>query len=108
MGWKRRAILIEWMIQLAFEFKMSRDSVYIAINLVDNYFQSTHHLPTSEFQLAGATALFIAGKLDLERPISSQKFADGTKNRYPCEDIKEMEIKMLKVLYVLYRLYRLL
>lgn len=102
MGWKRRAVLIEWMIQLAFdeEFKMSRESVYMAINIVDNYFQSTQNLPISEFQLAGATALFIAGKMDLEQPISSRKFADGTKNRYTCKDIKEMEVKMLKVQFI--------
>ena len=79
----------------------------MAINLLDNYFQSTHHLPTSEFQLAGATSLFIAGKLDLEIPIPSRKFAAGTKNRYTCEDIKQMEVILLKVHFVLYRLYLL-
>ena len=70
------------MIQLSYEFRIVREAVYMAINIVDNFFQSTVHLPKHDFQLAGAAALFLACKLELKDPISSDKFAESTKDSY--------------------------
>ena len=77
----------------------------MAINIVDRYFSETFNLPKADFQLAGATALFITSKLDLHDPISSKEFAKSTKNRYTSLKILEMERKISKVQYCLFRLY---
>lgn len=67
-----RAMLMDWMVQLASEFKFKRQTAYIAITLVDNYFQSTLNLPKSDFQLIGAAALFIAAKMEEFEPLPSK------------------------------------
>ena len=54
-------------------------TLHIALILVDNFFQSTFHLAKSDFQLAGAAALFIAAKLEEFEPLSSKQFAKSTK-----------------------------
>ena len=71
LTWKMRAMLMEWMTQLAHEFKMTRESLYLAISIVDRFFSSTTDLSKADFQLTGATALFISSKIDLLQPISS-------------------------------------
>jgi len=37
---------------------------YIAVNLVDLYLSKEYHMHKSDFQLAGASAMFIASKLE--------------------------------------------
>ena len=64
LSWIMRAILMEWMMHISYEFCLKRETLYIALVLVDGFFQGTTHLPKSDFQLAGAAALFIASKLE--------------------------------------------
>lgn len=73
-------------------------TLHIALTLVDNFFESTSHLAKADFQLTGATALFIAAKLEEFEPLSSREFAKSTKERYTAEDIKAMELRMTRVL----------
>lgn len=63
LNWTMRAILIEWMIHISYEFRLKRETLHIALTLVDNFFQSTSNLAKAEFQLTGAAALFVAAKL---------------------------------------------
>lgn len=58
-----RAILMDWMMHISYEFKLKRETLYISLTLVDNFFQSTTNLAKADFQLTGAAALFIAAKL---------------------------------------------
>lgn len=64
-----RAILVEWMMHVSHEFKLKRVTFYIAVSLVDNFFQSTSNLSKADFQLTGASALFIASKLEEQQPL---------------------------------------
>jgi hypothetical protein len=59
-----RAILMDWMMHISYEFLLKRETLYIALSLVDNFFQSTMNLSKADFQLTGAAALFIAAKLE--------------------------------------------
>ena len=72
-------------------------TLYIALILLDNFFEATYNLPKADFQLAGAAALFISAKLQEFQPLSSKQFAKSTKDRYSAEDIKAMEMKICKV-----------
>ena len=54
---------MDWMMHISFEFSLKRQTLYIALTLVDNFFQSTTNLSKADFQLSGAAALFIAAKL---------------------------------------------
>ena len=67
-----RAILMDWMMHISYEFKLKRETTYIALTLVDNFFQAAHHLAKADFQLTGASALFTAAKLEEFEPLSSK------------------------------------
>ena len=60
---KRRAILIDWLIDVHLKYKLFPQTMYIAVNLIDRYLEKkeTNKL---EFQLIGVTAMFIACKYE--------------------------------------------
>jgi hypothetical protein len=58
-----RAILMDWMMHISYEFGLKRDTLQVSLVLVDNFFQSCPNLPKADFQLVGAACLFIASKL---------------------------------------------
>ena len=76
---------MDWMMHISFEFKLKRETLYIALSLVDNFFQATQNLSKADFQLTGASALFVAAKLEEFEPLSSREFAKSTKERYSAE-----------------------
>lgn len=55
---------MDWMMHISYEFKLKRETLYIALTLVDNFFQATQSLSKADFQLTGASSLFIAAKLE--------------------------------------------
>ena len=63
-SWFMRAVLIDWMMQVCFEFALRRETCYIALALVDNYLEKTRDVPKADFQLVGAAAMFVAAKLE--------------------------------------------
>jgi G2/mitotic-specific cyclin 3/4 len=103
LNWTMRAILVDWMMHISFEFRLKRETLHIALTLVDNFFQAAPHLAKADFQLSGAAALFIAAKLEEFEPLSSKEFARSTKERYSAEEIKAMETRIVKVRGVLVR-----
>jgi len=64
LTWQMRAKLIDWMMHVCYEFCLKRDTFYIAVGLVDRYFEKVCNLRIAEFQLLGAAALFISSKLE--------------------------------------------
>lgn len=43
--WNMRAILIEWMMHVSYEFRLKRDTFHLAISLTDLYFSRTTNVP---------------------------------------------------------------
>ncbi len=57
-----RSIMIDWMMEVCMEFMMKRDSLYIAINLVDRFLSRDFNVKKADLQLVGVCCLFIAAK----------------------------------------------
>ncbi len=56
-----RAILIDWLVDVADEFKMNRDTVFLCVFYVDRYLSSIKApIARSKLQLLGVTSLLIA------------------------------------------------
>jgi hypothetical protein len=43
--WNMRAILIEWMMHVSYEFRLKRDTFHLAVSLTDLYFSRTTNVP---------------------------------------------------------------
>lgn len=54
-----RSILIDWMVEVVDEYRLKRETFFLAVNYVDRYL-SLFNIVRSNLQLVGTAALFIA------------------------------------------------
>lgn len=94
---KMRTILVDWMTEVAEEYKMNSETLFLAVNFIDRYL-STKTIIRSRFQLLGTAALFISSKYEEIYPPDVHEFVYITDNAYDKNDILAMEAKILQVL----------
>lgn len=69
-----RRILVDWLTQLHFKFKMVPETLYLAINYLDRYLQVAKDVRRSKLQLVGVSCMFIAAKYEEIYPPSIDQF----------------------------------
>lgn len=94
---RMRAILIDWLIEVHLKYKLRRETLYLAVNLIDRYMAI---LPVSRrrLQLVGVVGMFVAAKFEQIHPPRVTEFVYITDNTYTKEDILSMECEMLSAL----------
>ena len=60
---KMRSILVDWLIDVHVKFKLSDNTLYLAINIMDRFLCKTK-LSRKKLQLLGVSAMMIACKLE--------------------------------------------
>ncbi|CAG0919759.1 unnamed protein product [Notodromas monacha] len=70
-----RAILLDWMIEVCEAHRLHRETYHLAADYLDRFLSASRDVPKSQLQLSGATALFIAAKLEEVMPPRAQDFA---------------------------------
>lgn len=93
----KRAILINWLIEVADEYDLESETLFISINIIDR-FLSQMSLPTSNLQLLGVAAMFIASKYEEIYPPYLYQFVEVTDDTYSGRQIRKMEQEILKAL----------
>ena len=96
-SWFMRAILVEWMMHVSFEYRLKRETFHLATSLTDLYFSRVPNVPKTELQLVGAAAMYLAAKIEEREPLSVIKFAASTSGKYEPRMILSMEAKIVKV-----------
>ena len=94
INWKMRALLIDWMIEVSSEFKLQRETFYLATNFLDRYLDKVPNIPRKDFQLIGTSALYLASKLEEIYIPKIEYFILATDRGYSRAQILEMERKM--------------
>jgi G2/mitotic-specific cyclin-B, other len=62
---KRRAILLDWIIEVHNRFKLRPETLYLTVYIVDRYLSLEEVLvPKTELQLVGICAMLIASKYE--------------------------------------------
>jgi hypothetical protein len=94
-----RAVLIDWMVEVAVSFRISEDAFFMSIAILDSYLSKTN-VTTDSLQILGAACLFIAEKFhDVEANVSHVKdyvwVGDGA---FDNSKFLHMEIEVLKTL----------
>ena len=77
-----RAILVEWMMHVSFEYRLKRDTFHLAVAVTDLYFSRCHHVAKNSLQLVGAAAMYMAAKIEEVQPLEVLKFAESTNGKY--------------------------
>ena len=92
-----RAILVDWLVEVAEEYKLCADTLYQAVNYVDR-FLSLHVAQRSQLQLIGVTCMWIAAKYEEIYPPNVSDFCYITDNTYTRQQMIAMEELVLKTL----------
>ena len=58
-----RAILVDWMSELCYNYSLHRVTFHIAVSILDRYLSQVNSTKRSEFQSLGAVCVLIATKL---------------------------------------------
>ncbi|NXA25704.1 CCNB1 protein, partial [Ibidorhyncha struthersii] len=92
-----RAILIDWLVQVQIKFRLTQETLYMAVGIIDRFLQVSA-VSKKTLQLVGITAMFIASKYEECLPPHIGDFAYVTDNTYTNSQICKMEVKILQTL----------
>ncbi|KAH9545560.1 hypothetical protein CY35_12G054000 [Sphagnum magellanicum] len=92
-----RGILIDWLVEVAEEYKLVPDTLYYTISYIDR-FLSSNVVPRQRLQLLGVSCMLIAAKYEEICSPQVEEFCYITDNTYCREEVLEMERKVLNEL----------
>ncbi|XP_047057661.1 cyclin-A3-2-like [Lolium rigidum] len=93
-----RAILVDWLVEVADEFNFPADTLHLAVSYVDR-FLSVGAIVTRELQLLGATSMFLAAKYESHECAHKAKdYCYVTDNSYTKQQVVKMEAHILHLL----------
>ncbi|NP_001146465.1 Cyclin-A3-1 [Zea mays] len=92
-----RGILIDWLVEVAEEYKLVSDTLYLTVSYIDR-FLSAKVLNRQKLQLLGVSAMLIASKYEEISPPNVEDFCYITDNTYTKQEVVKMESDILNVL----------
>lgn len=92
-----RCILVDWLVEVAEEYKLHRETLFLTINYIDRFLSQMSVL-RNKLQLVGAACMFLASKFEEIYPPELKEFVYVTDDTYTQKQILRMEHLVLKVL----------
>ncbi|GAV74666.1 Cyclin_N domain-containing protein/Cyclin_C domain-containing protein [Cephalotus follicularis] len=92
-----RGVLVDWLVEVAEEYKLVADTLFLTINYIDR-FLSFSGLNRQKLQLLGVSSMLIASKYEEINPPNVEDFCYITDNTYTKEEVVKMEADILKAL----------
>ncbi|CAN1176078.1 CYCA1-1 [Linum perenne] len=92
-----RAILIDWLVEVAEEYELVPDTLYLAVNYIDRYL-SGNVINRKRLQLLGVACMMIAAKYEEICAPHAGQFCFITDNTYFKDELLEMESAVLNYL----------
>ncbi|PSN53589.1 G2/mitotic-specific cyclin-A [Blattella germanica] len=92
-----RTILVDWLVEVAEEYKLQTETLYLAVSYIDR-FLSFMSVVRAKLQLVGTAAMFVAAKYEEIYPPDVGEFVYITDDTYTKKQVLRMEHLLLKVL----------
>ncbi|XP_062202772.1 cyclin-A1-1-like [Phragmites australis] len=92
-----RAILIDWLVEVAEEYRLVPDTLYLAVNYIDRHL-SGNQINRQRLQLLGVACMLIAAKYEEICAPHVEEFCYITDNTYFRDEVLEMEASVLNYL----------
>ncbi|VFQ82426.1 unnamed protein product [Cuscuta campestris] len=89
-----RAILIDWLVEVAEEYRLVPDTLYLTVNYIDRYL-SGNPMDRQRLQLLGVACMMIASKYEEICAPQVEEFCYITDNTYFKEEVLQMESAVL-------------
>ncbi|KAL2645479.1 hypothetical protein R1flu_013066 [Riccia fluitans] len=93
-----RGILIDWLVEVAEEYKLVPDTLYLTVSYIDR-FLSKNIVNRQRLQLLGVSCMLIAAKYEEICAPQVEEFCYITDNTYAREEVLEMERQVLSNLH---------
>lgn len=91
---RMRGILIDWMIEVSTKFKLTMETSFLAINIVDKYLEKKP-VERSKLQLVGLIGIFVASKMEEISAVEVSDLLYISDNAYTFEEIILFEREVL-------------
>ncbi|KAK7275614.1 hypothetical protein RIF29_16733 [Crotalaria pallida] len=92
-----RAILIDWLVEVAEEYRLLPETLYLTVNYIDRYL-SGNAMNRQKLQLLGVSCMMIAAKYEEICAPEVEEFCFITDNTYLKEEVLQMESTVLNYL----------
>ncbi|KAI4965173.1 hypothetical protein ZWY2020_055284 [Hordeum vulgare] len=92
-----RAILIDWLVEVAEEYRLVPDTLYLTVNYIDRYL-SGNEINRQRLQLLGVACMLIAAKYEEICAPQVEEFCYITDNTYFKDEVLDMEASVLNYL----------
>ncbi|KAF7816826.1 cyclin-A1-4-like [Senna tora] len=92
-----RAILIDWLVEVAEEYRFLPDTLFLTVNYLDRYL-SGNKINRKHLQLLGVACMMIAAKYEEICPPKVEEFCYVTDNTYSRNQVLQMESDVLRFL----------
>lgn len=93
-----RTILFDWLMEVCEEYRLHRETYYLATDLHDRFLDTWKSIQKEHLQAIGITCLFIASKIEEIYPPKVTEFAYVTDGACCVTDILDMELLICKAL----------
>ena len=94
---KMRAILVDWLVDVASKFKLLEETLFAAVYLLDRYLERKQ-VQRAKLQLVGITCLMIMSKFEEIYPPSVRDFVCVCDRAYSHEQLLDTEADVLQAL----------
>jgi len=94
---KMRAILVDWLIEVAQEYSLKSETLFLTVNYVDRVLEAVP-VTRSTLQLVGCTCMLLAAKYEEVQVPLVDDFVSITDNAYSREEILQTELIVLNTL----------
>jgi len=95
---RMRMVLVDWMVEVQLKFRMTSESLYLSVNIVDKYLQKKP-VNRDHLQLLGVTALHIASKFEEVYSVDINDFVFICDNACTAADIIAFEGEVLRTIH---------
>lgn len=92
-----RAFLIEWVIDVHRKFRLQPETLYVCVQIIDQY-MSRKHILKSELHLLGVTTILISAKYEEIYPPKLNEFLQVSENKFTEQMVLKMEKDVLETL----------
>lgn len=92
-----RSILVDWLVEVAQEYRLCSDSLFLSVALLDRYL-SRRRVPRAKLQLAGVACALVASKYEEIYAPAVDDFVYITDATYRREEVLAAERDVLKAL----------
>eukprot|EP01025_Chloroclados_australasicus_P064885 TRINITY_DN874_c0_g1_i1.p1 TRINITY_DN874_c0_g1~~TRINITY_DN874_c0_g1_i1.p1 ORF type:complete len:444 (-),score=50.69 TRINITY_DN874_c0_g1_i1:823-2058(-) len=90
-----RGVLIDWLVDVHFRFKLKPETIFLTVNLIDRYL-SKRTVPKNYLQLLGCTALLVASKYEEIWALYVEDLVKICAKQYQKDQMISMEKNLLK------------